>query len=1315
MKEQLDKFIKNVKSNYKELTFIHQMYLSRELKKLSSCTDENQLIEKQLSISTKLEEYKNFYKQRVDNLPAITYNDDLPVSSRKDEIIKAIKENQVVIIAGETGSGKTTQIPKMCLEAGLGLKGYIGHTQPRRIAARAVATRISQELNDSLGNLVGYKVRFTDNTSENSYIKLMTDGILLAETANDRLLLNYECIIIDEAHERSLNIDFLIGYLKNLLIKRPDLKVIITSATINTKRFSEHFSNAPIIEVSGRTYPVEVVYMPLEKEMEDDEDEQETLDLRSGILKALNYLYKNHGREDCLVFLPGEREIMDVNRFLKKANLPNVEILPLYARLTTSEQNKIFEKHSTVRVVLCTNVAETSLTVPNIKYVIDPGTARISRYSPRTKVQRLPIEKISKASADQRKGRCGRVSSGVCVRLYSKEDFDLREEFTCPEILRTNLASVILQMISLRLGNINSFPFIDKPEQRQVTDGIRLLEELGAILESKGRSTDELSLTKIGVQLSKIPTDPRLARMLVEADKQRSLSEVLIIVSALAVMDPRERPLDRQEQSTNMHNRFKDEKSDFLSYIKLYEYINEKQKELSSSAFKRLLKSEFLSYLRIREWFDLLRQLRASCQSLDYKLNEKNADYDSVHKAIVSGLLSQIGNFNDNDKGQYLGARGIKFYIHPSSTLSKKKPKWICASELNETSRLFAKNCAVIDPLWLESLGAHLIRKNYNEPHWSRKQGAVVANMNISLYGLMIVQNRIAQYSNIDPKLCRSLLIRDGLVNGDMDVKFPFFKRNLDLIDEVLHVEDKLRRRDLLVESTVLEEFYDKKLPDDIVTVRHFEKWFRDKQKHEPNYLDFSLDMVVKDNFDTIKEDLFPEFWQTDNFKLKLSYIFSPSDKNDGVTVHIPLAILNKINSKQFVYQIPGLRLEFLTELIKSLPKKLRKNLIPAPNYAKALLETIQEPFTDDLYVKAAKELTRMGGQIVTCDDFDKTLIDKHLFMNFAIEDENSKIIKTGRNLDVLLSELNSKISSALKKSIKVHKDSAPTNVWSFGDIKKEQNSKQGSIEITAYPALCDKGNGVALELCDSVHRQEKMMWLGERKLLALSIKDPTSYLEQHLPNKSKLAMYYQPLGSIKELVSDLVLGAIDKIMQENNAPVYDEDSFNALLEKVKGDLNDTALDLALKVDSILMKAHELKKLLKGRLSLDVAYSYKDVGTQLDSLVFKGFISQTPLKALLEYPRYLDAMIYRLTKVNKDVNRDLMYTRKIEDLQEQYKTTLNRYKYSYVPNDLENVKYLIEELRVSYFAQQLGVKVSVSDKRILNELKRILEEYPDHN
>ena len=945
--DDLKNFAQEIKKSFGIITYADRRIISLKLKKiLNAKADDLHLKSWCDELSLLAAEAYEKAVERKNSIPKLNYPEDLPVSLRHDEIVNAIKQNQVVIICGETGSGKTTQIPKMCLEAGCGVRGLIGHTQPRRLAARAVAERIAEELGESLGQSVGYKVRFTDVTSKSSLIKLMTDGILLSETASDRLLLNYDCIIIDEAHERSLNIDFLLGYLKTVLAKRPELKLIITSATIDPQSFSSHFNNAPIIEVSGRTYPVEVVYMPPSMPSEDEDFAQE---LPQMVLKAFKYLMHEHGPGDVLVFLPGEREIMDLLGFLNKSHLKGVEILPLFARLASSEQHKIFTSHSGIRIILATNVAETSLTVPGIRYVIDPGTARLLRYSPRTKVQSLPIEKISKASANQRQGRCGRIGPGVCVRLYSKEDYNSRQDFTDPEILRSNLAAVILQMVALRLGDVVSFPFIDPPQIKQITDGMRLLEELGAVENVKGQNTATLELTEIGKNLASLPVDPRLGRMILQGAKLGALREVLIIVSALAVMDPRESPWDKKEASRQAHARFNDDKSDFLSYLKLYQHIVKLQAEESSSQWRRTLKKEFISYLRVREWFDVLRQLRASCNILKFKLNEAEADYESIHRSLLSGLLSQIGHFDDNDKQLYAGARGIKFVLHPSSNLAKRKPKWVMCGELSETSRLFARNVAQIDPLWVEGQASHLIKKSYAEPHWSKKQGACVASLTITLYGLPIVTGRQTLYTSIDPALCRKLFIRDALVGGDIDCNFSFYKRNQELIGEVLDLEDKLRRKDILVDESVLESFYEERIPDNIVTVRHFDKWWRQKSKADAHFLDFNLEMLKKDHHIEDKEYLYPQYWQCGDLKLKLSYVFDPKSKNDGVTVHIPLAFISKINPREFIWQIPALRDEFFTALIKSLPKSLRRNLIPAPNYAKALKEALGDDIKGDL------------------------------------------------------------------------------------------------------------------------------------------------------------------------------------------------------------------------------------------------------------------------------------------------------------------------------------------------------------------------------
>lgn len=1305
------KFIKEAFVIFDKLMHQDKRKLLTALMNLSYINDERVFNEKKEEFVDACAVALSKVEARIRNVPKLNYNEDLPVTQKKDEIVKAIKENQVIILAGETGSGKTTQLPKMCLEAGLGIKGFIGHTQPRRIAARAVANRIAEELHESLGQSVGFKIRFHEECSENSYIKLMTDGILLSESATDRQFLDYDCIIIDEAHERSLNIDFLLGYLKKLLKKRPDLKLIITSATIDPERFSKHFNNAPIIEVSGRTYPVDVVYLPLDTVDEDGDLVFESGDLNEGILKAFNYLMEC-GRGDVLVFLPGERDIMEMSHFLKKANLRDVEILPLYARLTTVEQNKIFTEHTGVRIVLATNVAETSLTVPSIKYVIDPGFARISRYSVRSKVQRLPVEPISQASANQRKGRCGRVSNGICVRLYSEDDFNSRPMYTDPEILRSNLASVILQMVSLKLGDIRDFPFIDPPTDRQITDGMRLLEEIGAIAKSKDNDVGSLTLTTIGRNISMLPLDPRLARMIVESVKYQCLSQLLIITSFLAVMDPRESPLDKREASRQYHARFDDDKSDFIAILKLYDYLTTLQKENSSSAYKRILKKEYLSYLRVREWFDVHRQLKSFCLALKFRLNETEATYEQIHRSVLSGLLSQIGFKDSNEKGTYLGARGIKFLIHPQSKLSKKMPQWICAAELSETSKLFARTVATIDPTWCEYVGEHLIKKHYSDPHWSKNSGAVKAKLSLSLYGLYIIRDRNVLYSNIDPKLCRELLIKEGLVLGEINLNYPFYKENLRLIDDVSYLEDKLRRRDILVDESTLIEFYDSKIPDGIVTTKHFDKWWSKKSKEDPNYLDLSFDLIAK-NQDAVKDidDLYPEKWIADDYFVKLSYIFDPTNKDDGVSAHVPITIINKLKKDDFLWQVKGLREELYSSLIKSLPKKLRRNLIPAPFFAKALNEAIV-PFSGNVYELCAKALTKMGGELVKVEDFNLKEIDKHLFITFVIEDENGKCIEKGKDLSALQDRLSHKSREAIKKVVSNKKIVESKETWSFGSIKKEEIKKMGALEIVAYPALVDKVNKVSLELFDNKSMQDRAMWQGQRRLLSLSIKDPTSYLENHLPNKAKLSMYYQALGSVKDLINDFILASIDKIMLDNGGVVWDESSFNNLREKVRANLNDTALQIANYTEKALIKAHELKRMLKGQLSFEVAKCYAAVDQSLDNLIYKGFVTETTLEHLKDLPRYLQAYIERLKKVSRDVNRDAQYQRFLDEVNNRYRGAITRYNKDNLPNDLKNVKWMIEELSVSYFAQQLGVNGPISDKRIFNEIDRILKEYP---
>ncbi len=909
-------------------------------------------------------------EQRKQQMPKIEYPALLPVSQKRDDIAQAIAHHQVVIVAGETGSGKTTQLPKICAELGRGKYGLIGHTQPRRLAARSVANRIAEEMETELGGFVGYKVRFTDQISDQTQIKLMTDGILLAEIQNDRFLNQYDTIIIDEAHERSLNIDFILGYLKQLLPRRPDLKVIITSATIDPERFSKHFSNAPIIEVSGRTYPVEVRYRPLAG----DDDSESDRDQLEGIFQAVDELC-DEGLGDILIFMNGEREIRDTADALSKRNLRDTEIVPLYARLSAGEQNKIFQPHAGRRIVLATNVAETSLTVPGIKYVIDPGTARISRYSYRTKVQRLPIEPISQASANQRKGRCGRTEEGICIRLYSEEDFLSRPEFTDPEILRTNLASVILQMTALGLGDIEAFPFVEAPDKRNIQDGVRLLEELGAINDQI--KDPKKRLTESGKQLARLPIDPRLARMVLEASKLGCLKEVMIIASALSIQDPRERPSDKQQSADDKHRRFNHEDSDFLTLVNLWHYIGQQQKALTSNQFRRQCKLDYLNYLRVREWQDVYTQLHQSTREMGFKLNDEPGSYHAVHSAILVGLLSHIG-MKDQEKNEYHGARNARFNIFPASGLFKKQPKWVMSAELVETSKLWARVVAKIEPDWIEPLAKHLSKRSYSEPHWSKKNAAVMAYEKVMLYGIPIVPKRLVNYGTIDPVLSREIFIRSALVEGDWETKHAFFKQNRALLAEVEELEHKSRRRDILVDDEELFQFYDQRVGTEVVSGRHFDAWWKTASRKTPDLLSFEKEMLFKGDASHITDLDYPNFWHQGNLKLKLSYQFEPGENSDGVTVHIPLPILNQVEPHGFDWQIPGLRHELVVSLIKSLPKTLRKNFVPAPNYADAFLARVT-PFEMPLLDAMEKELRRMTGVTVLREDWKLDQLPAHL------------------------------------------------------------------------------------------------------------------------------------------------------------------------------------------------------------------------------------------------------------------------------------------------------------------------------------------------
>lgn len=1236
-------------------------------------------------------------EQRKQQMPKIEYPALLPVSQKRDDIAQAIAHHQVVIVAGETGSGKTTQLPKICAELGRGKYGLIGHTQPRRLAARSVANRIAEEMETELGGFVGYKVRFTDQISDQTQIKLMTDGILLAEIQNDRFLNQYDTIIIDEAHERSLNIDFILGYLKQLLPRRPDLKVIITSATIDPERFSKHFSNAPIIEVSGRTYPVEVRYRPLAG----DDDSESDRDQLEGIFQAVDELC-DEGLGDILIFMNGEREIRDTADALSKRNLRDTEIVPLYARLSAGEQNKIFQPHAGRRIVLATNVAETSLTVPGIKYVIDPGTARISRYSYRTKVQRLPIEPISQASANQRKGRCGRTEEGICIRLYSEEDFLSRPEFTDPEILRTNLASVILQMTALGLGDIEAFPFVEAPDKRNIQDGVRLLEELGAINDQI--KDPKKRLTESGKQLARLPIDPRLARMVLEASKLGCLKEVMIIASALSIQDPRERPSDKQQSADDKHRRFNHEDSDFLTLVNLWHYIGQQQKALTSNQFRRQCKLDYLNYLRVREWQDVYTQLHQSTREMGFKLNDESGSYHAVHSAILVGLLSHIG-MKDQEKNEYHGARNARFNIFPASGLFKKQPKWVMSAELVETSKLWARVVAKIEPDWIEPLAKHLSKRSYSEPHWSKKNAAVMAYEKVMLYGIPIVPKRLVNYGTIDPVLSREIFIRSALVEGDWETKHAFFKQNRALLAEVEELEHKSRRRDILVDDEELFQFYDQRVGTEVVSGRHFDAWWKTASRKTPDLLSFEKEMLFKGDASHITDLDYPNFWHQGNLKLKLSYQFEPGENSDGVTVHIPLPILNQVEPHGFDWQIPGLRHELVVSLIKSLPKTLRKNFVPAPNYADAFLARVT-PFEMPLLDAMEKELRRMTGVTVLREDWKLDQLPAHLKITYRAVDHRNRKLNESCDLHELKESLKEKVQETLSQVADDDIEQRDLHTWSFGELPKVYQQKRGGFEVRAYPALVDKKDSVEIKLFETEQEQLSAMRAGQRRLILLNVPSPIKYLHANLPNKSKLGLYFNPYGKVLDLIDDCIACGVDKLIEERGGMVWEPQAFEALKEHVRAELGDTVVEIAKQVETILTTAYNINKRLKGKVDFTMAFALSDVKAQIEGLIFSGFATECGWKRLPDILRYMRAIERRMEKLPVDPNKDRLHMLKIESVANKYKELLNKIpKGMAIPDNVREIRWMLEELRVSYFAQQLGTPYPVSDKRIINAIE----------
>ena len=1226
--------------------------------------------------------------------PRITYPPELPVSQRREEIAKTIRDHQVVVVAGETGSGKTTQLPKICLELGRGVRGMIGHTQPRRLAARTVAERVAAELRTPLGGVVGYQVRFTDRVGRDTQVKLMTDGILLAELERDRSLRRYDTIIIDEAHERSLNVDFLLGYLHRLLPRRPDLKLIITSATIDPERFSRHFGGAPVVEVSGRTYPVEVRYRPVGLDADDDRDQTQ------GILDAVDELCRE-GPGDVLVFLSGEREIRDTADALRGHSFPRspggVEVLPLYARLAAAEQHRVFRAHDRRRVVLATNVAETSLTVPGIRYVVDPGTARISRYSHRSKVQRLPIEPISQASANQRKGRCGRTSDGVCIRLYSADDFDARPEFTDPEILRTNLASVILQMTSLRLGDMAAFPFIDPPDRRSVKAGVDLLGELGAL--------DGSRLTPVGRRLAQVPTDPRLARMLLEAGRLGCAREVLVIVAALSIQDPRERPADKQERADELHRRFADRASDFLTWLNLWRYLHERQAELSSNQFRKLCRAELLNYLRVREWQDLHGQLRAAARDLGIKLNppRDEPDADRIHTALLAGLLSHIG-LKQGDTREYLGARGTRFAIFPGSALARKPPQWVMAAELVETSRLWAREVARIEPEWVEPLAAHLVRRTYAEPHWSRSRGAVTATERVTLYGVPIVTGRPVNYGPIDPPLARELFLRHALVEGDWETSHEFFARNRRLLAEVEELEHRARRRDILVDDHTLFDFYDRRIPDEVVSARHFDAWWKRASKDRPDLLDFERSMLIEDAADAPDAGDYPDTWRQGTHRLRLTYQFEPGSDADGVTVHVPLAVLNQVEPDGFDWQVPGLRQELVTELIRSLPKAIRRSFIPAPNWAASALERIG-PADGPLLEVLAGELERAGPVEVPPDAFDLAKVPDHLRMTFRVVDRRgrgpARVVGEGKDLDALKRRLAPRMRAAIAAAAPgLERDRVDT--WDLGTLPRVVEEGRGGRTVKGFPALVEEDGRVAVRLLETEAEQAAAMAAGTRRLLLEQVPSPVRYVLGRQTNQAKLTLSRYRHGSATELFGDCLAAAADDLIAANGGPAWDEAGFRRLLEAVRGELADATLDVVSRVERVLAVAGEVEARLAALANPAFGPAIADVRSQLDDLVHPGWVTASGRRRLPDLLRYVRAMVQRLDRLPADLAGD---AERMESV--AYVTDVWRQARDRRPGDpaLAELRWMLEELRVSYFAQALGTPYPVSEKRVLRAIE----------
>ncbi len=1255
--------------------------------------EDNSVTEKKIStLVRELESSIAVADSRKKNLPLITYPENLPIAQKSELIKKTIRENQVTILCGETGSGKTTQLPKICLDIGLGIRGKIGHTQPRRLAARAVSLRIAEELNTSPGNEVGYKVRFSDQSNDKSYIKLMTDGILLAECNHDPFLNQYDTIIIDEAHERSLNIDFLLGYLKRLILKRKDLKIIITSATIDPDRFSKHFNNAPVINVSGRTYPVEVLYRPYRSAEADNKKS-----LQDGIIDAVFEL-TSISRGDILIFLSGERDIRETADVLNKQKdnrlMVNTEVLPLLARLSNTEQNRIFHSSNKRRIILATNVAETSLTVPGIKYVIDSGVARISRYSWRSKIQRLPIENISQASADQRKGRCGRVSEGICIRLYDEDDFNLRVEFTEPEIQRTNLAAVILQMENLRLGHIDDFPFVEPPDDRLINDGYKLLFELGAI---KGSKFSDYAITKMGKHLAHLPIDPKLARILLQACQYDALTEVLIIVSALATQDPRERPLDKQQAADEKHRDFKDKNSDFVFYSNLWSAYHEEKKLLSGNQLRKWCRQNFISWMRMREWIDTHRQIKKMLLNLKLNFNETEASYEQIHKSLLIGLLANIGY--KNESREFIGARNKKFSVFPGSGLFRKPPQWLLSAEIVETSQVYARTNAKIDVGWIEEGAKHLLKYHYSNPHWEKKQSQVVALEQSTLYGLIINPGKKISYGRVEPEQAKEIFIRCALIEGDFECKAEFYKHNRKLVKELETHEAKSRRRDILVDENVLYEFYDKHLPDDVFSGAKLDKWLRGNPDDGKALL-LSEQDLIRDEAALVSESLFPDSLEMNGSTFPLEYHFDPANHCDGITLVTPAAGVDAINPQRCEWLIPGLLHEKIVALIRSLPKQLRKNFVPAPNFAEACYEAL-EPADIALTTAVSNHLKKMTGVLVPYDAWKTQEISAHLLMNFRVIGKKGKVIEEGRNIQMIKTHSSGLAAEVIteKPDTRFDRDDVGSDIIDeLAGFADGANIDMHGITIKVYPALVREGKKVNLRALDNRAKANKATHNALQQFVINLLPEQIKHARKSISDSRNLCLKYSDFGRCDELADRVINNVIDELFLGDT--ISSNDELMASVQNGRADLHEKTQQWVLLISNILDVYRDIKKLMKNPslTQLDVV---SDIQMQLSYLFSEDFISTIGKEWLQQYPRYLSAIQKRYEKSKVNAGRDRQLRIEFSRLWDEYikrKETLE--KQHIVSEQFEHYRWMLEEYRVSLFAQELKTRFPISEKRL---------------